>query len=364
MLRRDEERPPQTGKEPPDRRQPWGAPMDENTRCHVIVISEEHQQLCFPGERWDELMALYPFAVLRTAQDLSDDDWAELCREMEVLASMWGVPPLPQTADPADLPSFICYLCGGVGGFITEEHFALGVRLTNWGDSIAHTIAESSLMGILACLRRVSHHQEMIRYHGAWRPAPETGIESATLFGKKVGLLGFGQIARKLVPLLRPFGAEVFAYDPYVPDDVFAELGVTRVGSLEGLFRTCPIISNHAGNVDELAGAVNRKLFALLPDDGVFVNTARGRTINEADLAAEHAAGRLWSCLDVFHPEPPPADSPLRRTPRCLVTPHQAGPTRDSYHCMGERCLLNLRNWKDVRPLVGEVTAEMLPRMT
>jgi phosphoglycerate dehydrogenase-like enzyme len=302
--------------------------------------------------------------VLRSARDLGESEWAALCRETEILSGMWGIPPLPRGTDADGLPRFICYMCGAVGDFITEEHFALGVRLTNWGDSIAHTIAESALMGVLASLRRTGYHHEVTHHERGWRPPADSNVESASLFGKRVGLIGFGQIARKLVPLLQLFGDEVFAYDPYVADEEFAWLGVTRVRSLEELFRTCPIISNHAANVDELAGAVNGALFDLLPDDGVFVNTARGRTVSEADLAAQHAGGRLWSCLDVFHPEPPAPDHPLRSQPRCLITPHQAGPTRDSYHLMGDRCLLNLRNWKEGKPLLGEITAEMLGRMT
>ena len=63
-------------------------------------------------------------------------------------------------------------------------------------------------------------------------------------------------------------------------------------------------------------------------------------------------------------PEPPAPDHPLRDTPRCIITPHQAGPTKDSYPCMGRRAIENLRRWKTGEPLLGEVTAEMLPRMT
>ncbi|MFQ6096321.1 MAG: hydroxyacid dehydrogenase [Armatimonadota bacterium] len=338
--------------------------MAGQTREYVMIISEDHQRLCFPGSRWDDLNALYPFTVLRSARNMSPDEWAAMCGEAEIIAGMWGIPPLPRGADADGLPRYVCYMCGAVGGFINEEHLAKGVRVTNWGDSIAHTIAESALMGILACLRRVGYYHEIAHHEGGWRPPALAGVESASLFGRRVGLLGFGQIARKLVPLLRPFRVEVFAYDPYVPDDVFSSLGVTRVRCLEELFRRCAIVSNHAANVDELAGAVNESLLDLLPDDGVFVNTARGRTVNEADLVAQHEAGRLWSCLDVFDPEPPAPNHPLRRQARCIITPHQAGPTRDSYHLMGERCLLNLRNWKEGKPLVGEITPEMLRRMT
>jgi phosphoglycerate dehydrogenase-like enzyme len=337
--------------------------VTRDSRRYVVMVSEEMQRLCFPGERWDELQALYPFAVIRSGKDLSKAEWASLCGEMEILVSPWGVPRLPEASRAEELPQYLCYMSGAVGGFLSEKHLALGMRVTNWGDSISHTIAESALMGILACLRHIGYHHEVTHEQKGWRIAGECP-DSDSLFDRNVGLIGLGNIAREMIPLLRPFSARVFAYDPYVPDETFQELGVIRVESLEELFRTCPVISNHAAKVDELTGKIDRDMLSLLPNNGVFVNTARGNILVEEDLAAEHEAGRLWSCLDVFDPEPPPPDSPLRNTPRCLITPHQAGPTRDQYFRMGDRALLNLRNWKEGRPLVGEVTAEMLGRMT
>ncbi|MBM3474680.1 MAG: hydroxyacid dehydrogenase [Armatimonadetes bacterium] len=332
-------------------------------RPYVIAISEEMQHLCFPDGSWEELLALYPFAVIRSLAEMGEEEWIALCREADILAGPWGMRPFPDTDDPSDLPQYLCYVGGAVSGFLTERHLQLGMRVTNWGDCIADTIAESALMGILACLRRVGYHQHVTHQARGWR-VPGELADSASLLGKRVGLIGLGQIARALVSLVRPFGVALFAYDPYVPDAAFAQYGVTRVGSLEELFRTCPIITNHAGRVPELAGRIDRAMLRLLPDDGLFVNTARGQILVEEDLAAEHQAGRLWSCLDVFEPEPPAPDNPLRDTPRCLITPHQAGPTKDRYHCMGRRAIENLTRWRAGEPLLGEVTAEMLPRMT
>ena len=329
----------------------------------MLLINEDMEGRCFPGEMRGELDALYSWTTIRSANDLSQNEWAQVMRGAEILCGPWGVRKLPPTSDPADLPAYLCYMSGAVGGFVDESHLALGMRVTNWGDAISHTIAESALMGILACLRRVGYNQHVTHELKAWRAADEF-TDSATLFEKKVGLIGLGMIGREMPPLLKPFRCEVHAYDPYVPDDVFEALGVTRAGSLEELFSTCPIISNHAGRVPELAGKIDAGMLARLPDQGVFVNTARGRILVEEDLAAAHEAGRLWSCLDVFDPEPPPPDSPLRATPRCIITPHQAGPTKDSYPCKGRRAIENLKRWKGGEELLGEITADMLSRMT
>ncbi|MGQ9731134.1 MAG: hydroxyacid dehydrogenase [Candidatus Zipacnadales bacterium] len=337
--------------------------MPHHSQSYVIAISEEMQRFCFPGEMWDELNALYPWVIVRSLSELSRTEWHALCREVEILVGPWGIPRLPETDNPDDLPQYLCYMAGAVSGFLNEQHLQLGMRVTNWGDAIAHTIAEAALLGLLACLRRIGYHQHVIRQQRGWRVTDDFK-DSATLFEKRVGLIGLGMIGRQMVPLLAPFRCEIYAYDPYVPDEVFANLGVRRASSLTELFSICPIISNHAARVPELARKIDREMLRLLPDDGVFVNTARGQILVEADLAAEHQAGRLWSYLDVFDPEPPAADHPLRDTPRCIITPHQAGPTKDAYPCMGRRAIENLRRWKAGEPLLGEITVEMLPRMT
>ncbi len=336
--------------------------MSEQAGRYVLLINEDMEGRCFPGELRAELDGLYPWTIVRSAGDLSEDEWHKLLRGCEIICGPWGVRQLPQTSDPEDLPAFLCYMSGAVGNFADETHLELGMRLTNWGDSIAHTIAESALTGILACQRRVGYNQHVTHDLKKWRD--HESPDSATLFEKRVGLIGLGQIGRQMPPLLAPFRCDVYAYDPYVPDEVLEGLGVTRVASLEELFDTCPIISNHAGRVEELAGKIDAAMLARLPDEGVFVNTARGRILVEDALADEHEAGRLWSCLDVFDPEPPPAGSRLRATPRCIITPHQAGPTKDSYPCKGRRAIENLKRWKAGEELLGEVTPEMLPRMT
>ena len=107
--------------------------MTEESRRYVLLISEEMEATCFPGDMLAELHALHPWHVVRSANGLSDAEWHALLRECEILCGPWGIRELPATTDPADLPRFLCYMCGAVGGFCNETHLALGMRLTNWG---------------------------------------------------------------------------------------------------------------------------------------------------------------------------------------------------------------------------------------
>jgi phosphoglycerate dehydrogenase-like enzyme len=238
--------------------------------------------------------------------------------------------------------------------------FVDGALVTNWGTSISRTIAEAALMMILGCLRRVRPAQEELHNRRGYRSVPK----AHSLFERSVGLYGFGAIARELVQLLKPFQVQIRAYDPYVPSECFVEYGVEQVTSLEVLFGECDIISLHAAKTPETFGVVNKKMLDLLPDDGVIVNTSRGSLVNEADLAEQLRAGRLWAALDVYEPEPIAADSPLRGQERILLFPHSAGPTEDRLIDMGRLAVGNIRRYLTGEPVLHRVTTAQYDLMT
>jgi len=321
--------------------------MSSTSRPSVLVlVSRELFERCLPTplrQRLEELAdVVFPESDLRTLDEQTRT--AEL-QKHDILLGGWGACPLPKDYRPVKRQLW-CQLTGSVTGQITPEHLERGLRLTNWGDAISHTVAEAALTLILACVRAIGEHYHVTHIEKGWhRPK-----EFRCLFDRNVGLVGFGRIARQLTYLLRPFRTRVFGYDPYVDDEVFVGYGVRRVQSLEDLFRCCDIISLHAARTTETNRLVDARLLGLLPDHGV--------------LAAEHARGRLYSGLDVFDPEPPAPDHPLRNQPRCIMTCHRAGPTTDQYDKMGRRAVENIRRFLEGRPLIDEITPEMLLRMT
>ena len=137
-----------------------------------------------------------------------------------------------------------------------------------------------------------------------------------------------------------------------------------RVATVKELFTSCDIISNHLPNVEETNDIISAEMMALLPDHAVIVNTARGNSLDEDALIAEHKKGRLFSSLDVFKEEPLSADHGLRDEPRCLIMCHQAGPTHDGLYKMGERAVENITKFKNGEELIREVSADDLRLMT
>ncbi len=327
-----------------------------------VLTSSDFIDRVFRPEDKTALLGLgeVDFALCDEYGDLSDAEKTKRLHSYDILLSGWSGNALPADYTP-DGDQYFCTCTGTVASIIKPEHLERGLRLTNWGDAISQYIAESALMQMLASIRMVGLHYQRTHIEKGWaKDFPGT----QSLFDRNVALLGCGAIAKKLIPLLGPFGCKVHVYDPYVSDEQLAEFGAQRLETVRDVFTTCDVISNHLPKVEETNDLINAEMLALLPDHGIIVNTARGNSLDEDALVEEHKRGRLFSALDVFKQEPLPEDHSLRDEPRCLIMCHQAGPTHDGYYKMGERALENIRRYINGEELIQELTADHLRKMT
>jgi phosphoglycerate dehydrogenase-like enzyme len=206
-----------------------------------------------------------------------------------------------------------------------------GITVIDTSHGSSDPVAEWGLALAILGLRdgprliRALHDHELVR-RGHSHPG---GVTNRELSGKRVGLIGFGHIAWRLVELLRPFGVDVTACDPYVPRELGAALGVT-FGPLEAVFARSDVVICLAPLTPATRGLVQEHHLRSLADGSVFVNVSRGAVVDKAALEAVARDGRVVFCLDVFDPEPIPTDDPLRDLPNVLLTPHIAGVTEES----------------------------------
>ena len=152
----------------------------------------------------------------------------------------------------------------------------------------------------------------------------------ADLHGRRLGILGLGRIGRKVAAIGQAFGMEVVAWSRNLKAADAAAVGVERV-ELE-LLRTAHVITIHLVLSERTTGLIGARELALLRPDALLVNTSRGPIVDEPALVAALQAGALGgAALDVFDVEPLPADHPLRRAPRTVLTPHVGYVTRAAY---------------------------------
>lgn len=256
----------------------------------------------------------------------TEDDIIRTCAEADALLVQWA--PVTRKVLEA-LPKVKCIVRYGVGvnNFDLEAAKALGVCACNVPDYCVDEVSTHTLGMILALARRMPHDTNNIR-SGGYGMAKLIPFDS--LQGQKLGLVSFGRIAREVARKARVFGLQVQAYDPFIPDSVFAESNASRV-DLETLITTSDIISLHCPLVRETSHLINRESIARMKDHAMIVNTSRGPVIEEPALIEALRSGKLsGAALDVYEVEPLAADSPLRQLDNVLLTSHSASYTEQS----------------------------------
>ena len=182
-------------------------------------------------------------------------------------------------------------------------------------------------------------------------------------YKQKVGLIGCGMIGSLVAEFLKQYSLEVLVYDPYISDEKLSALGAKRA-SLEEIFSSCRVISNHLPNHKETRKMFDEKLFSMMLPNSSFINTARGNQVNEDDLVRMLKKRKdITALLDVTYPEPARADHPFFSLPNCYVTPHIAGSRAGEVSRMAEYIMNEAECYIKNEPCKYEVTLEMLKTM-
>ena len=248
---------------------------------------------------------------------------------------------------------------GVVGGAVrmAEPEYVIhkGIPLFNAGWAMSESVAEFSVAMMLCGLRDIPQMISAMDTEG-WGKARSP----LDLGGRRVGLVGFGSIGRRVAELLAPFRCDVVAFDPFAD---FGDSAVRSVG-LNELMKRSEVVSIHAGMTDDTRGMIGRDQLAMMPDQALLVNTARAGIVEEQALIAELQKGRIRAALNVFWKEPLVADHPLRDLGNVILTPHGGGLTHDRRVRQSRSLVDDIRRVCEGERPTHEVTSEMLLRMT
>lgn len=283
----------------------------------------------------------------------------------EILLTGWSAPKLDEdwlSARDSSL-RYVCHLAGSVRHLVPRGFLERGGLVTNWGEIPSGAVAEQALLLALAALRNLSSWSEVIQ-----RPE-EAGshierLNTRTLFGRSVGIHGFGRVARALVVLLKPFGVTIHAYSAGVAVAMMEGAGVRPCGSIEELCRRSDVLFECEALTPTTAGSVSAQALAALPDGAVFVNVGRGGLVDEPALLRECLAGRIRAALDVVVSEPLVRNSAFCGVRDAVLSPHIAGPTFDQYPQIGEYAVRNIGRYLAGERLESLVTLEEYDRAT
>lgn len=283
--------------------------------------------------------------------------------EVEYLFSTWGMPSLSEEEIARCFPNLraLFYAAGSVKGF-AAPFLARGVKISSAYAANAIPVAEYTVSQILLATKGFFRSSALYS-RGEISEARRVASSYPGNFSIRVGLIGAGMVGKAVCRLLKPYSIDVLVYDPYLSDNAALELGVQKA-TLEDIFSTCIVVSNHVPNIPLTRGMFNYRLFSLLQENATFINTGRGAQVVEDDLCRILSErSDLVALLDVTDPEPPRADSPFITLPGAILTPHIAGSSGRETFRMGEYMLEEYRRFAAGKPLEYEITAEMLPTL-
>lgn len=206
-----------------------------------------------------------------------------------------------------------------------------GIMVCNIPDYNVEEVATHTVTLMLACNDYTVQYDKLVR-KGKWTKMGWVAYPNVKRFSEiTVGLIGFGKIGRPTARNLSGFGCKICAYDPYLPDEIFEQMNVERMG-LDELLRESDIISLHTPLFETTRNIINSESIAKMKDGVVIINTSRGELIDNEALIAGLKTGKVKAAGLGTHVAEPIHDpqNPFFKLENVILTPHTASYSLDA----------------------------------
>ena len=258
-------------------------------------------------------------------RNYTPEELAAEIRDAQICITGWGNARFTEEdLKVAPCLKVIAHTGGTVATLVDESVYQKGITVLSGNELYAQSVGEGVICYMLAALRDIPKFSNMVQKEGWTKP----GWYNEGLLGQKVGLVGFGAVARYTAEMLKAFHVDLLICSGHLSDEEAAKYG-GRKATIEEIFATCKVVSLHMAATPKTFHQVNKELLSTLQDGALLVNTARGSVIDEAALAEALRENRFKAILDVYEKEPLPAESPLRGMENAILIPHMGGPTID-----------------------------------
>lgn len=295
-----------------------------------------------PGDlSWESMQALGELEVFdRTSpaelhQRASD---AEALITNKTIISAEDMKALPQL-------KYIGVLATGYNVVDIDAAKALGIVVTNIPAYSTRSVAQMVFAHLLNITQRVGHYADE-NNKGRWTNNADFCYWDTPLVeldGKKIGIIGYGNIGQTVAAIATALGMKVYVYSSK-PQFLLPQ-GVQRM-SIDEIFQECDVVSLHCPLTDETNGMVNSTRLNSMKSSAILINTGRGPLVNEQDLADALNNGVIAAAgLDVLSTEPPRKDNPLLTAKNCFITPHIAWATKEARIRLMDIAVNNLKSY-------------------
>lgn len=295
-----------------------------------------------PGDlSWESMQTLGELEVFdRTSpaelhQRASD---AEALITNKTIISAEDMKALPQL-------KYIGVLATGYNVVDIDAAKALGIVVTNIPAYSTRSVAQMVFAHLLNITQRVGHYADE-NNKGRWTNNADFCYWDTPLVeldGKKIGIIGYGNIGQAVAAIATALGMKVYVYSSK-PQFLLPQ-GVQRM-SIDEIFQECDVVSLHCPLTDDTNGMVNSTRLNSMKSSAILINTGRGPLVNEQDLADALNNGVIAAAgLDVLSTEPPRKDNPLLTAKNCFITPHIAWATKEARIRLMNIAVNNLKSY-------------------
>jgi phosphoglycerate dehydrogenase-like enzyme len=307
-----------------------------------IALLDDYQRVALSMAEWSRLRGCEVVAFDRPLGD--EDARVAALRDFDVVMALRERTLLPGRVIDR-LPRLRLIVTAGMRNAAIDLAAAKARGITICGTGgLPYPTAELTFGLLLGLARDIPNQERMLRA-GRWQTAAGHGLN-----GKTLGVLGLGTLGSRVARIARAFEMDVIAWSRSLTDDKAAASGARRV-ELDELLRRSDYVTIHLVLGDRSRGLIGARELALMKPTAFLVNTSRSPIVDEPALIAALEAGRIaGAALDVYTTEPLPADAPILRAPRTLLTPHLGYSTEETYRVFYGQALEDIEAWIAGKP--------------
>ena len=259
----------------------------------------------------------------------TESDLVDLCKDADAVITQFARVNANVIAGMARAKTIVRYGIG-VDNVDLEAARVRSIPVCNVPDYCMDEVADHTLAFILALTRQVVPHTNHLR-SGKWGlVGPLTNLKA--LAQLTVGVVGFGRIGREVVRRLASFKCAIRVFDPLVSAEEIRKAGV-EPASFDEVLKAADLLTLHCPSTPQTRKMIDRDALAKLKPGAILINVGRGDLVDVPALTAALQSGQLsGAALDVFDPEPIPADHPVLKMPNVLLSPHIASASPAAVH--------------------------------
>jgi len=328
----------------------------------AIYLTEQEWQYArvYDQKMKDKISKIFEIKnICYNKSKLNDKDF----KDVEFIFSTWGMSVLTEEEIKTIFPSLKCvFYAAGTVQYFARPFLNLGIRVFSAWQANAVPVIEYAVSQILLATKGYFQLSAMAKLD--YIHAHDVMNEYPGNYHTKIGILGYGAIAKGVVKELINHNEDIYVYAPNISVEEANKLGIHKANSLEEIFDNCSVISNHIANLPQTFGMINKDIINRLKDRQTFINTGRGQQVDEIALLNKCKDNPLiCAVMDVTYPEPPKQDSLYFKLPNVTVTPHIAGSSGNEVVRMAEYMYQEANRYLNNEKCIYEVTMKMLETM-